>query len=138
MIASDTATFSYPEVSIGIPTIVGAIRLPRKINWADAMELLLLGEPISAERAKEIGFVWKVCEPEGLMEEVGSLAEQLCQSAPLAVRATKEVATRTQNMGWIEAVRFGETMRIVANQTKDAAEGRAAFREKRKPQWKGN
>ena len=102
------------------------------------MELLLLGEPISAQRAKEIGFVWKVCEPEGLMEEADSLAEQLCQSAPLAVRATKEVATRTQNMGWIEAVRFGETMRIVANQTKDAAEGRAAFREKRKPQWKGN
>ena len=102
------------------------------------MELLLLGEPISAERAKEIGFVWKVCEPEGLMEEAGSLAEQLCQSAPLAVRATKEVATRTQNMGWIEAVRFGETMRIVSNQTKDATEGRAAFREKRKPQWKGN
>tara|TARA_B100001778_G_scaffold308781_1_gene289801 strand:- start:551 stop:1330 length:780 start_codon:yes stop_codon:yes gene_type:complete len=138
VIASDTATFSYPEVSIGIPTIVGAIRLPRKINWADAMELLLLGEPISAERAKEIGFVWKVCEPEGLMEEAVSLAEQLCQSAPLAVRATKEVATRTQNMGWIEAVRFGETMRIVSNQTKDATEGRAAFREKRKPQWKGN
>ena len=138
VIASDTATFSYPEVSIGIPTIVGAIRLPRKINWADAMELLLLGEPISAERAKQIGFVWKVCEPEGLMEEAVSLAEQLCQSAPLAVRATKEVAIRTQNMGWIEAVRFGETMRIVANQTKDAAEGRAAFREKRKPQWKGN
>ncbi|MAU85900.1 MAG: crotonase [Euryarchaeota archaeon] len=138
VIASDTATFSYPEVSIGIPTIVGAIRLPRKINWADAMELLLLGEPISAERAKEIGFVWKVCEPEGLMGEAVSLAEQLCQSAPLAVRATKEVATRTQNMGWIEAVRFGETMRVVANQTKDASEGRAAFREKRKPQWKGN
>ena len=92
------------------------------------MELLLLGEPISAERAKEIGFVWKICEPEGLMEQAVSLAEQLCQSAPLAVRATKEVATRTQNMGWTEAVRFGETMRIVANRAGSKFVGRESRR----------
>tara|TARA_X000000368_G_scaffold17026_1_gene13363 strand:- start:1560 stop:2339 length:780 start_codon:yes stop_codon:yes gene_type:complete len=138
VIASNKATFSYPEVTIGIPTIVGAIRLPRRINWSDAMEFLLLGEPITAARANDMGFVWKVCEADDLMKEANKLAKQLCRSAPLAVRATKEVATRTQNMGWIEAVRFGETMRIVANQTEDAAEGRTAFKEKRNPEWKGN
>ena len=138
VLASEKATFCYPEVTIGIPTIVGAIRLPQRINWADAMELLLLGKPISATRAKEMGFVWKVCGSEDLMEEAEKLAQNLCQSAPLAVRATKEVATRTRNMGWVEAVRFGETMRIVANQTDDATEGKAAFKEKRKPEWKGN
>ena len=63
VIASETATFSYPEVRIGIPTIVGAIRLPKKLNWSDAMELLLIGKPVSANRAKEMGLVWKVCEP---------------------------------------------------------------------------
>jgi hypothetical protein len=54
------------------------------------------------------------------------------------VRATKEVATRTAEMGWIEAVRFGETMRIVANTTDDAREARAARAEGRKPQWRGS
>ena len=137
VIASDKATFSYPEVTIGIPTIVGAIRLPKRINWSDAMEFLLLGESITAARAHEMGFVWKVCSADELMKEAKKLATQLCRSAPLAVRATKEVATRTQNMGWIEAVRFGETMRIVANQTHDATEGKTAFREKRKPEWNG-
>ena len=138
VIASDNATFSYPEVTIGIPTIVGAIRLPKKLNWSDAMEFLLLGESIPAERAHEMGFVWKVCSTDELIEEANKLAARLCRSAPLAVRATKEVATRTQNMGWIEAVRFGETMRIVANQTEDATEGRTAFKEKRKPKWRAN
>ena len=93
------------------------------------MEFLLLGEPITAERAHEMGFVWKVSSTEELMKEANKLATRLCRSAPLAARATKEVATRTQNMGWIEAVRFGETMRIVANQTDDATEGRSAFKE---------
>ena len=138
VISSNNAVFSYPEVTIGIPTIVGAIRLPKRINWSDAMEFLLLGEPITAERAHEMGFVWKVSSAEELMKEANKLATRLCRSAPLAARATKEVATRTQNMGWIEAVRFGETMRIVANQTDDATEGRSAFKEKRKPKWKGN
>ena len=101
------------------------------------MELLLLGEPISSSRAKEIGLVWEVCNDDQLMSRAKELAGKLCKSAPLASRATKEVATRTQNMGWIESVRFGETMRIVANQTKDATEGKSAFREKRDPDWKG-
>jgi enoyl-CoA hydratase/carnithine racemase len=61
----------------------------------------------------------------------------LCKSAPLAVRATKEVAHRTRAMPWIEAVRFGETMRKVANQTDDAAEARRAAAEGRPPVWRG-
>ena len=134
-IASDRATFSYPEVRIGIPTIVGSIRLPQKLNWAHAMELLLIGEPVDAQRALEMGLVWKVVEHDSLMSEANALADRLCASAPLASRVVKEVATRTQHMGWTEAVRFGETMRLVANQSNDAAEGRASFREKRPPKW---
>ena len=137
VLASDRATFAYPEVRIGIPTIVGAIRLPKKLNWSHAMELLLLGETITAERAKEMGLVWEICPHEDLLAEANKLAERLCLSAPLAARATKEVATRTNDMGWVEAVRFGETMRIVANQTEDAKEGRKAYKEKRKPKWQG-
>ena len=137
VVASERATFSYPEVRIGIPTIVGSIRVPRQLNWADAMELLMIGEPIDAERAKEMGLAWKVVPHDDLMTEARSLADRLVKSAPLATRAVKEVATRTQDMGWIESVRFGETMRIVANDTDDAREGRTSFAEKRSPEWKG-
>ena len=69
--------------------------------------------------------------------EARHLAERLCQAAPLAVRATKEVAVRSRTLPWVEAVRFGETMRLVAGSTADAAEGRAAARDKRAPHWQG-
>jgi E-phenylitaconyl-CoA hydratase len=137
VIASERATFGFPEVRLGVPTIVGAIRMPQRLNWADAMELLLIGETVNAERARAMGLVWKVVPHDDLMAEARQLAERLCQSAPLAVRATKEVAVRARTLPWVEAVRFGETMRLVAGSTTDAAEGRAAIREKRAPQWQG-
>lgn len=137
VIASERATFGFPEVRIGVPTIVGAIRMPQRLHWADAMELLLVGEAVDAARAKDMGLVWKVVPHEALLPEARHLAERLCKSAPLAVRATKEVAVRARTMSWIEAVRFGETMRLVASNTADATEGRTAFREKRPPSWQG-
>ncbi len=137
VIASTEATFSFPEVRLGVPTIVGAIRLPHRVGWANAMELLLTGKPISAERAKEIGLVWKLVEPEDLQAEAQAWARTLTEAAPLAQRATKEVAWRTADMGWIESVRFGEVMRKVAGATEDVGEGLLAWREKRTPQWKG-
>ena len=137
VIASTEATFCYPEVSIGVATIVGAIRLPRRVGWASAMELLLTGKPMSAMRAKEIGLVWKLVEPDELQTEARAWARTLTQAAPLAQRATKEVAWRTADMGWIESVRFGETMRKVVGATEDAAEGLRALREKRNAEWQG-
>ena len=140
VIASDKSHFSYPEVSIGVPTIVGAIRMPERIGWANAMELLLTGQPMSAERAKEVGLVWKIVEHDELMNEAMAWAKTLTKGAPLAQRATKEVAWRTKEMGWIESVRFGETMRKVATAAgaDDVAEGRKAWAEKRSPEWTGN
>jgi enoyl-CoA hydratase/carnithine racemase len=122
-------------VRLGVPTIQGAVRMPQKVGWQNAMELLLIGERVSAQRAKEMGLLWKVVEHEKLMDEARALAERLCLSAPLAVRATKEVAWRGQNMPWVEAIRFGETMRRVAGATEDAREGMSASREKRLPTW---
>ena len=136
VIASTEATFCFPEVSIGVPTIVGAIRLPQRVGWAHAMELLLTGKPMSAQRAKEIGLVWKLVEPADLQQEARTWARTLTDAAPLAQRATKEVAWRTATMGWVEAVRFGETMRKVVGATNDAGEGLTAWREKRKPNWR--
>ena len=136
VIASDQARFGFPEVRIGVPTIQGAVRMPKVVGWQNAMELLLLGEPVDAARAKEMGLVWKVVPHETLMDEARALAERLCKSAPLAVRATKEVAKRGQELPFADAIRFGETMRRVAGATEDAQEGRAAFREKRDAEWK--
>jgi enoyl-CoA hydratase/carnithine racemase len=137
VIASTEAVFCYPEVSIGAPTIVGAIRLPQRVGWANAMELLLTGKPISAQRASEIGLVWKLVEPDELQTTARSWARTLTEAAPLAQRATKEVACRSADMSWIDSVRFGETMRKVAGATRDTAEGLRAWREKRKPDWQG-
>src|SRR6202022_331720 len=65
VIASTEAMFCFPEVSIGVATIVGAIRLPRRVGWASAMELLLTGKPMSAMRAKEMGLGGKWGAPSG-------------------------------------------------------------------------
>ena len=101
------------------------------------MELLLLGEPVDVWRAKEMGLVGRVVPSADLMDTARDLATRLCRSAPLAVRTTKEVAVRSRELPWVDAVRFGETMRIVAQATEDAKEGRAASREKRDPRWEG-
>jgi enoyl-CoA hydratase/carnithine racemase len=90
---------------------------------------------VNAERAKVMGVLCKVVVHEKLMDEARARARRLCLSAPLAVRATKEVAWRGQNMPWVEAIRFGETMRRVAGATDDAREGMTAAREKRTPAW---
>jgi enoyl-CoA hydratase/carnithine racemase len=137
LIAAESATFAYPEVKIGVPTIVGSLRLPPKVGWQGAMELLLLGDPIDADRAKEIGLAWKVVPDAELLAEARALADRLCAAAPLAQRAVKEVAMRGRELPWIDAVRFGETMRKVANATEDAAEGLRAAAERRPPEWKG-
>ncbi len=136
VIASERAEFGFPEVRIGVPTIQGAVRMPRKVGWQNAMELLLIGERVNAQRAKEMGLCMKVVPHDDLMAEAKKLADRLCQSAPLAVRATKEVAMRGQEMPFVDAIRFGETMRRVAGATEDAKEGMAAAREKRSPSWR--
>src|SRR5207302_5503250 len=123
VIASDRAEFGFPEVTIGVPTIVGAIRLPERIGWQYAMELLLTGDRIGADRAKEMGLAGWVVPHDDLMAEARRLADRLVHAAPLAARATKEVAVRSEHLSSLEAIRFGETMRKVVASTADATEG---------------
>jgi enoyl-CoA hydratase/carnithine racemase len=137
VVASDQAEFAYPEVRLGVPTIVGAIRLPQRIGWQRAMELLLTGDRIDAARAKEIGLAGWVVPHDEVLAEARRLADRLLQAAPLAARATKEMAVRGPGLPMTEAIRFGETMRLVAGDTEDAAEGIRAARERRDPQWRG-
>jgi E-phenylitaconyl-CoA hydratase len=137
VIAADDAEFGFPEVRLGVPTIVGAMRLPDRIGWSHAMELLLTGERFDATTAKEMGLVWRVVPRADLMDEADALARRLVQGAPLAQRATKEMAARGGHLPWEDAVRLGESMRRVVGATADAAEGMTATREGRPPQWQG-
>jgi E-phenylitaconyl-CoA hydratase len=137
VIASDRAQFGMPEARIGVPTIVGAIRLPQRLNWQHAMEILLTGERFDAAHAKEIGLAGWVVPHDELMSEARALADRLLQAAPLAQRVIKEMAVRSQQLPMIEAIRFGETMRKVAAATEDAGEGMRAAAERRAPVWKG-
>jgi enoyl-CoA hydratase/carnithine racemase len=137
VIASERAEFGFPEVRLGVPTIVGAIRLPGRIGMQPALELLLTGERIDAQRAHEIGLAGWVVPHDDLLPAARDLADRLCQGAPLAVRATKEMAYRGRTLPWLDAVRMGETMRRVVAATDDAAEGGRAAAEGREPRWTG-
>ncbi len=137
VIASDVAEFGFPEVRLGVPTIVGAMRLPGRIGWSNAMEMLLTGERFDARRAHEMGLVWRVVPHADLMEEARVLADRLVRGAPLAQRATKEMAARGPNLPWEDALRLGESMRRVVGATEDASEGMRASAERRDPDWRG-
>jgi E-phenylitaconyl-CoA hydratase len=137
VIAGATAQFGFPEVGLGVPTIVGAMRLPGRVGWSNAMEMLLTGERFDAERAREMGLVWRVVPPGDLMIEARELAARLVKGAPLAQRATKEMAARGPRLPWEDALRLGESMRRVVGATEDASEGMQAARDGRDPQWRG-
>jgi enoyl-CoA hydratase/carnithine racemase len=137
VIAADDAQFGMPEVLLGVPTIVGAIRLPTRLGMQHALEILLTGDRIDAKRAEEIGLALRVVPRDELLAEARVLAERLCQGAPLAVRAVNEMAHRGQTLPWVDAVRMGEAMRRVVGATDDAREGMTARAEGREPHWKG-
>jgi enoyl-CoA hydratase/carnithine racemase len=137
LVASESAKFSYPEGKVGITggMIAGlAARIPHKI----AMEMMLVGEPISAERAYQIGLANRVV-PDG--REVGealALADKIVGLAPLALAAMKRfVNDGVLPKGPAElAARYGAELAAVRNSA-DAAEGVRAFKERRKPRYQG-
>jgi len=137
VLAGEGAVFGYPEVRLGAPAIVGAIRLPQRVAWSDAMELLLTGETVDASRALSMGLVWRVVPDDNLLAEARGLAARLTRGAPLAQRAMKEMAMRAAYVSPVEAIRMGEAMRIVAGASEDAREGIRASLEKREPVWEG-
>lgn len=138
VIASELAEFGFPEVQLGVPTVQGAVRMPRMVGWQNAMELLLWGDRVDAGRAREMGLVNRVVPHDELMDEARAAAQRLVDNcAPLAVRATKEIARRGQEMPWVEAIRFGETMRKVAGATEDAKAFRSSSARGERPVWQG-
>lgn len=135
-IAVPHATFGLGEVRWGITPGGGShIRLPRQIPWAVAMEILLTGHPISAQRAYEVGLINKIVEPEHLMDEALALARTIAANAPLAVQAAKEIAVRGLGLEGPFQLEYYISGRVLT--TEDAKEGPRAFAEKRPPRYQG-
>jgi len=135
-IAAEHATFGFGEVTWGIiPTGGSHVRLPQQIPWAVAMELLLTGKTIDAQRAYEIGLVNEVVPPDELMPTALKWAETICKNGPLAVRTAKEIAVRSLALepGFVIEKALGE--RVMSSE--DAKEGPRAFAEKRSPKFTG-
>ncbi len=137
LVAAENAKFSYPEGKVGITggMIAGlAARIPHKV----AMEMMLVGEPIGAERAYQIGLANRVVPDGTEIEEAVALANKILDLAPLALATMKRfVNDGVLPKGPAElAARYGADLAAVRNSA-DAAEGVQAFRERRKPRYQG-
>ena len=137
-IAAEHSRFGCPEVNLGIMPGWGATqRLTRIIPRAKAMELVLSGKPINAQEAYRIGLVNEVVPKMELMARAQKWAEDLCQVGPLALRAAKEAMIRGYSMPLDEGIKLESALFSYLLGTEDFKEGRDAFLNKRKPQFKG-
>lgn len=140
VVSADHAVFGLPEVKRGlIAAAGGAFRLVEQLPHRVAMEMLLTGEPISADRALELHLINRVVPADKLMDEALELAGVIAANAPLAVQASKRVAlgiSEGARPGEEEKWKISDTEMIGVMTSEDAAEGPRAFAEKRAPQWK--
>jgi len=138
IVAAAGAKLGIPEVKRSLVAAGGALlRLPRVLPRTLAMELALTGDPITAERAHELGLVNRLAEPGGAVDTAIELATTIAANGPLALAATKRILV--EGADWPESEfwdRQGEIAGPVLA-SEDAREGSVAFAEKRDPEWKG-
>jgi enoyl-CoA hydratase/3-hydroxyacyl-CoA dehydrogenase len=134
-IAAESASFGQPEINLGIiPGFGGTQRLPRLVGEAKALEMNLLGEPISAPQAYEVGLANEVVPDHELFDTALAWGRKLAGQAPVAVEQVKKVSAKGDLDQGIEAEKGGFA---TAFSSEDAREGIAAFLGKRKPKWSG-
>ena len=138
VVASTTARFGLPEVAIGVvPTCAALFRAPRAFPLNLARELILTGQPISAERAYAAGFVNVLAEPGRAVDAAMALANRINENAPLSVQACLVAVNRLvgegDERGWEATAQATASM----SGTQDSSEGVRAFLEKRRPVWTG-
>lgn len=135
-VAAEHARFAISEAKVGRGA-PWAAPLPWMIPPRVAMQVLLTGDPISAERAREVGLVNEVVPADELVGTVQRLAERIAANAPLSVRAAKRTVRLVAELPLTEAYAEAERIWEPVYLSEDAQEGPAAFRDKRPPRWKG-
>ncbi len=134
-IAAQSASFGQPEINLGIiPGFGGTQRLPRLIGEAKALELNLIGDPIGAEEAYELGLANRVVPDHELLDTALAWARKLAEQAPLAVEQIKRVSAAGDLDAGIEAEKQAF---LSAFGSEDAREGISAFLEKRPARFRG-
>jgi 2-(1,2-epoxy-1,2-dihydrophenyl)acetyl-CoA isomerase len=136
-IASDQAKLGETFVRIGIhPDWGGTWTLPRLVGTSRAMEIMMTGRMIGAAEAFEIGMVDRVVPPEQLAAETETLARAIAGGPPIAIAGIKRALTASRTNGLREQIDLETENQLRAFASEDAAEGMAAFFEKRSPRWK--
>jgi enoyl-CoA hydratase len=138
IVAAEGTNFGLPEVKRSLVAGAGGLfRLPRAVGMAPAMEMILTGDPIQAERAYQLGLVSRVAPVDGLLDAALELAGRIAANAPLAVQESRNVAVTALSDSddnlWLES----RAALARLSKTEDYAEGPRAFVEKRAPVWKG-
>ncbi len=137
IVASETAQFGQPEINIGVmPGAGGTQRLTKAVGKARAMEMVLTGNFISAEEAKEAGLINKVVPVELFLDEAIKLAKRVAEKSPIAIQLAKESVLKSFDSGLQEGLFFERKNFYTLFATEDQKEGMAAFIEKRKPDFK--
>ena len=137
-VAAETAIFGVWEARRGLFPLGGsAVRLPRQIPYAQAMDILLSARPVTAHEALQIGLISRLA-PEGHALTVAkAVAEQIAACGPLSTQAILRAFRETEGMPDAEAMMVQDTIGWEVFASEDAQEGPLAFKEKRTPQFKG-
>ncbi len=138
IVASKGTRLGIPEVGVGLFAGAGALlRLPRVLPYGLAMEMALTADPITAERAYDLGLVNRLVEPGEALNVALELAERIARNAPLGLAASKELIREQQGRTEAEFWAYQDTVLTSVFASKDAIEGATAFAEKRSPNWTG-
>ena len=138
IVASTEAFFGLPEVKRALIAVAGGLfRLPRAIGMAQAMEVILTGEPLSAERAYQLGLVNRLASPEQVRDEAISLAHKIASNAPLTMRTAKRIVRELLKAPASFDEAACKAFVRECFDSEDYKEGRRAFMEKRAPAFKG-